>query len=111
MIGLEIKLNGRLICTAGQEDGDVMAYVHIVGWRFEDGTSPPSSLKVMVTKDFVNLTWPGIDALKLGDGLQIRIVELASADEPTRTRRKDADAEEAQQRLTYEWLKRKYDPR
>lgn len=105
MIGLEVRLNGRLLCTAGQEDGDVTAYVDLVGWRFDDGTRPPSSLRVFGIKDFVNLTWTGAESLAPGDEIQIRIVEPATPDEPSCDKRKDADAEEAQERLTYEWLR------
>ncbi len=111
MIGLEVRLNGRLLCTAGQEDGDVTAFVHLAGWRLDDGRRPPSSLTVMGSRDFVNLSWPGAQGLEPGDELQIRILEPVTPDEPVRNARKDADAEEAQERLTYEWLKRKYDPR
>lgn len=111
MIGLEVRLNGRLLCTAGQEDGDVMAWVHLLDWRFEDGTRPPSWLRVTATKDFMNLGWPGSDSLKAGDEVVIRVIEPAIPDEPSRVPRKDADAEAAQERLTYEWLKRKYEPR
>jgi hypothetical protein len=44
-----------------------------------------------------------------GDEVNIRMVEIASADEPTRKTRPEADAEEAQERLTYEWLRKKYE--
>ena len=111
MIGLEIKLNGRLLCTAGQEEGDVTAFVRLSGRRLDDGTLFPSSLKVIGVKDFVDLAWTGSEALHAGDELVMRLVEPAVPDEPVRRRRKDADAEEAQERLTYEWLKRKYEAR
>jgi hypothetical protein len=62
----------------------------------------------MATKDFVNLRWPGAESLVPGDEIVIRVVEPVTADEPTQEKRKDADAEEAQERLTYEWLRQKY---
>lgn len=111
MIGLEVRLNGRLLCTAGQDDGSVSAFVELMGWRLPDGTRPPSSLRVFGIKDFVNLAWAGADSLVPGDEISIRIVEPASPDEPARAKRRDAEDEEAQERLTYEWLKRKYDQR
>jgi hypothetical protein len=109
MIGLEVRLNGELLCTAGQEDGDVTVFVHLTGWRLEDGTRLPSRLNVSGVKDFVNLKWPGSESLGPGDEILIRIVEPATPDEPSRSARRDADAEQAQERLTYEWLKHKYE--
>src|SRR5260221_13461243 len=111
MMGIEVRLNGRLLCTAGQEDVDVSAFLRLCGWQLDDGTRPPSFLRVFGMKDFVNLAWPGAEALVPGDVIQIRIVEPATADEPSRSQRKDADDEAVQERLTYEWLRRKYDPR
>lgn len=111
MIGLEVRLNGRLLCTAGQEDGDVTAWLHISGWRLPDGTRPPSSVRILGTKDFVTLTWNGAEGLVPGDEIVFRVVEPATPDEPSRNKRKEADAEEAQERLIYEWLKRKYEVR
>jgi hypothetical protein len=109
MMGLEVRLNGRLLCTAGQEDGDVTVWLHVIGWHLPNGTRVPSRLQVSGLKDFANLEWPGSDALKPGDEIHIRLVEPATPDEPSRSKRKDADAEEAQERLTYAWLKRKYE--
>ena len=111
MIGLEVTLNGRRLCVAGQENGDVSLWLHLTGWRLPNGTRPPSELRVSAIRDFVNLEWPGADELVPGDELVIRIVEPATPDEPARTKRKDADAEEAQERLTYQWLRRKYETR
>jgi hypothetical protein len=111
MIGVEVRVNGRLLCTAGQEDGDVTAFLHVAGRRFDDDTRLPTRLQVMGVRDFVNLTWTGADALVPGDEIQLRIVQPASPDEPQRNTQKDAEAEEAQERLTYEWLRRKYEGR
>jgi len=111
MIGLEVRLNGKLLCTAGHEDGNVTASIELIGWRRPNGKRAPSWLRVFGVRDFVNLDWPGSDSLAAGDEIQIRIVEPVTPDEPSRNKRKDADAEEAQERLTYEWLKRKYEAR
>ena len=108
MIGLEVRLNGKLLCTAGQENGNVTAWLHLFGWHLADGTRPPSLLRVSAIKDFVNLEWTGAEGLAPGDEIVIRVVEPATPDEPMRKARKDADADAAQERLTYEWLKRKY---
>jgi hypothetical protein len=110
MIGLEIRLNGRLLCVAGVPEDDVTACVELVGWHLPSGLRPPSTLTVFAIKDFVKLEWPGAESLVPGDEIVIRVVEPAQADEPSRAKRKDADAEEAQDRLRYEDLKRKYDP-
>jgi hypothetical protein len=61
MIGLEVRLNGRVLCTAGQEDGNVMAIVQLFGWRFVDGTRPSSWLRISAIKDFINLNWAGAE--------------------------------------------------
>jgi len=111
MIGVEVTLKGRLLSKAGQEDGNVFVWLDLFGWRLADGTRAPSSLRVTAIKDFVNLEWQGATALKPGDEVLIRVVEPIQADEPERKPREDADAEAAQERLTYEWLKRKYEAR
>ena len=108
MIGMEVRLNGQLLCTAGQDNGDVMAVIDLVGWRLPDGTRPPSSLEVTGIHEFARLEWTGAQGLVAGDELVIRIVEPALPDEPARNRRDDAEDVEAQERLTYEWLKQKY---
>jgi hypothetical protein len=111
MIGLEIRLNGRLLCVAGVEDDDVTAHVDLVGWHLPDGTRPPSTLRVFAIRDFINLDWPGAESLVPGDEILMRIVEPAEPDEPMRARRTDGAADEAQERLRYEDLKRRYEPR
>ena len=111
MIGMEIRLNGRLLCTAGLDNGDVWAYVHLAGRELGSPYALPSRLEVSAVHAFVNFDWPGADALVPGDEISIRIVEPAEVDEPVRNKRKDADAEAAQERLTYEWLKKKYERR
>jgi hypothetical protein len=108
MIGIEVRVNGRLLCTAGCEGGDVWAEVHVQD-RVANLPELPSRLRVSAIEDFVNLDWPGADALAPGDEITIRIVESAEVDDPVRNKREDADAEAAQERLTYEWLKRKYE--
>lgn len=85
------------------------AWLHLIGWRLEDGTRFPSSLRVSAIGDFVNLEWAGAEGLVAGDEIHIRIVEPAIPEEPSRAKRKDADAQEAQERLTYEGLRRKYE--
>ena len=109
LVGLEVTVNGRRLCVAGQEDGNVYVWLHLLGWHLADGRRAPSQLRISATKDFVNLEWPGVEELKVGDEVRIRVVEPTSVDEPRRKERPDADAEEAQERLTYEWLKRKYE--
>jgi hypothetical protein len=108
LLGIEVRLNGELLCTAGQKDDSVYVWMDVADWTLPDGTRPPSSLRIEGSKDFVNLKWRGVDKLEPGDEINIRVVEAASFDEPTRKKRPEADAEEAQERLTYEWLRKKY---
>ena len=108
MLGIEVRLNGELLCAAGQKDDSVYVWMGVADWTLPDGRRLPSSLRIEGSKDFVNLKWPGAENLKPGDEINIRVVDVASFDEPTRKKRPEADEEEAQQRLTYEWLRKKY---
>ena len=109
MLAMEISLNGHRLCLAGQEGGHATVYIDLMSWDMKDGIRPPSPLRVFAIKGFMNLSWPGWDSLVAGDEVRIRIVEAAAVDEPKRETRRDADAEAEQERLTYEWLRRKYE--
>jgi hypothetical protein len=112
MLVLEVSLNGRRLCSAGIADGIYDANVQVIeGVRMPNGELLPASLRVHGLKDFTNLTWADVDALAPGDEVLIRVVASGSPDEPRTKLRPDADAEEAQERLNYERLKKKYGPR
>jgi hypothetical protein len=109
---LEVSLNGRRLCSAGIADGVYDAYVYVTeGVRMPNGQLLPPSLRVSGLKDFTNLTWADVEALAPGDEVLIRVLEDGVPDEPRTKPRPDADAEEAQERLNYERLKRKYESR
>lgn len=112
MFVLEVSLNGRRLCTAGIADGIYDAYIQVIeGVRMPNGKLFPPSLRVHGLKDFTNLTWADVEALEPGDEVLIRVVEDDVPDEPRIKPRPDADAEEAQERLNYERLRKKYDRR
>ena len=109
MMGLEVTLNGRRLCVAGQADGHVFLHLTLSDWWLKEGERAPSELRVSGHSGF-SLEWARA-SLAPGDEIVIRIVEPAVPDEPAVSKRRDLEAEEAQERLTYEWLKHKYGPR
>jgi hypothetical protein len=108
MLGMEIILNGTRLCIAGVDDEGVTAVVDLHTWRLPDGSCPASALRVFAIKDFDHLQWPGAENLQPGDEIVLRVVDVSEFDLPTRARRKSAEDDEAQERLRYEDLKRKY---
>ena len=105
---LEVWHNGRRLCVAGAKDGVLTACVEVIDVTMPDGAPLPASLRVDGLKDFTSLTWPGAEQLAVGDVVSIRVLTDIPTDEPQRKPRPDADAEEAQERLNYERLRRKY---
>jgi hypothetical protein len=96
MIAFKIKLNGKSICTAGADDLCVLS-THITA----SGTlgkktvaEPPNNairdVHFSVTgltsrsnprKD-VHLRWKSIASLKIGDVIQVKVIESTKADRP-----------------------------
>jgi hypothetical protein len=109
MLVLQVSVNGVRRCSAAIPGGGVTAWVDAEDLRMPDGTLFPPRLRVFGIEDFVNLTWPGEDQLAVGDEVSIKILADVPVDEPHRQARRDADAEEAQERLNYLRLKQKYE--
>ncbi len=95
MIAFEVSRNGKRVCIAGAEDlGVLSAHVTAVGKlgnksvpkRRREGrdlmysvgglTSGPDS------KKNVHLSWKSVTRLKVGDVIQVRILEVDAADKP-----------------------------
>jgi hypothetical protein len=109
MLVIEVSLNGRRLCAAGIPDGIYSASVDVTDLSMPNGELLPASLRVDGLKDFTNLEWHSSPELAVGDEIVIRVLAADTADEPRRKARLDADAEEAQERLNYERLRRKYE--
>ena len=104
MIGLEVSLNGRRLCTAGAGDvGVVTAIVSSVAKR------KALELEIGGLAEDVDMKWAVPQSLAVGDEVNIRIVETDEPDPPATTRRDDRALAEAAERAYYERLKKKYD--
>jgi hypothetical protein len=101
MIAFRIKLNGKTVCTAGADDLTVLS-AHItasgnlgkktvpvppgntireVHYSVGGLTSRPNSQRD------VHLRWKSIAPLKIGDVVQVKVIEATKADRPkTRTK-------------------------
>jgi hypothetical protein len=97
-----IYLNGRKLCTAGVGDGVLTAVVRSVHRRLrsardEDHVRTREDLALdvggLVTTTEEHVLWK-TPRLRSGDEVQIRIVDVESADEPNRRQRIDAIARE-----------------
>jgi hypothetical protein len=108
MIALEVSRNGRRLCTASAADGSVNAFIHLPH-ADPEGSLPPPHLSITGLQDFVRLHWSEIIELTVGDEIAVRVIDASTGDLPRRQVHLDADAEEAQERLNYERLKRKYE--
>jgi hypothetical protein len=102
MIALEVTLNGKRICVAGTEDLSVLNAIVTASGRLGKKTvtvRPNETYDIHYhvggltsrsdpTKD-VHLRWQKFRALKIGDVIQIRVLETAQADGPkSRTKAK-----------------------
>lgn len=97
MIALEVTLNGKRVCIAGAEDLSVLNAIVTACGPLGKKTVPRRPGE---TVDFyyhiggltsrrdpnkdVHLNWKLLSPLKLGDTVQIRIVEVKKADRPKR---------------------------
>ena len=103
MIALEIKLNGKLVCIAGAEDLCVLSTnvsaVGKLGKRTVPARSDETTGEIHYSvggltsrpdpdKD-VHLRWKSVAPLKIGDVIEVRIIETEKVDRATsRTRAK-----------------------
>lgn len=105
MIALEISLNGKRVCTAGAEDLSVLAAIVGAGGRLGKKTVPPPTVPHAIYCDIggltsradpaknVHLHWQSLKPLKVGDTIQIRILETTHVDRPksrTKAERRNA---------------------
>ena len=104
MIGFEVSLNGRRLCTAGAgDDGVLTAIVSFVCKRKE------LELEIGGLAADAHLKWPAPPTLVVGDEITVRVVETDQPDPPATSQRDDHALVEAGEREYYERLKRKYD--
>jgi hypothetical protein len=94
MIAFEVTLNGKRVCIAGAEDlGVLAAHVTASGMLGKktsrarpDETTPDLFYSVggltsrQDPKKNVHANWKSVEALRVGDVLQIRIIETEKAD-------------------------------
>lgn len=80
MRALEITINGEKLCVAGvADDGEISAIVASATKADGDCSVRVSGL---IRSRNERVKWIGRKALKVGDQIQIRIIETAQADEP-----------------------------
>ena len=112
MIAFEVLLNGKRICIAGAEDlcvltADMTATGKLgkktVYEELLDDAVPEVQLHYSVSgltrrrdpdRD-VHLSWKSVRRLRVGDSLQVRVVEVRKADRP----KSQVSAKEARRRL------------
>ena len=104
MIALEVSVNGKRTCTAGAEDLCVLNAIVTACGRLGQKTVPvrPNETRDIhyqvggltsrpdPTKD-LHLRWQSLKPLRIGDVVQIRILDITQADRPksrTRARRR-----------------------
>ena len=112
MIGFEVSLNGKRLCTAAAGEKGVLTAM--VSWvlRTAEGVTQPSELRLEVggLADDAHLRWPSPRKLDVGDEVVVKIVETTRPDPPARVERDDRTFVEAEERKYYERLKAKYEP-
>jgi hypothetical protein len=103
MIGFEVSVNGRRVCTAGAGEGLLTAIVSSVASRSE------LKLEVGGLLEDAHLAWATPPSLGVGDEVTVRVVETDKPDAPTTTKRDDTSVVKEGERRYYERLKRKYE--
>jgi hypothetical protein len=93
MFALEVKLNGKRICIAGADDlGVLHANIAAVG-KLGAKTVPlrddeTATSRINPKKD-MSLNWKSIAPLRIGDVIEVKVIEAKNADRPSS--RKNAD--------------------
>jgi len=96
MIAFEVRLNGKRICIAGAEDLAVLNTIVTAAGTLGAKTIPPRpgdtekdlfySVGGLTSrpdpKKDVHLNWKSIAPLKVGDVIQVKVVEVKNADPP-----------------------------
>ncbi len=101
MTAFEVSLNGKLLCTAGLENGVVTA---ILDWVNSPGANPRRT-KNAAPKEFLSIYAGGLNTateehvvwrrrnLKVGDSVSIQVVDVPRADKPRERRKRDPKQE------------------
>jgi len=110
MLCFDVRVNGKRVTLAGVgEDGVLNA---IVGWVCQERRSPgePCTLDLSVggLDERAHLRWVEDRPLKVGDQVEIAIVEADAPDAPRREPRDDSALAAASERKYFEHLKEKY---
>ena len=110
MLCFDVRLNGQRVALAGVgEDGVLNA---IVGWVCREKRLPdePCTLDLSVggLDDDAHLRWVEDRPLKVGDHVEVVIVEAEQPDVPRREARDDKALAEVSERRYFEHLKEKY---
>jgi hypothetical protein len=101
MIAFEVRLNGERVCIAGAEDLAVLNTIVSASGRLGPKTVPARSndtkrevsysiggltARADPEKD-VHVRWKSLAPLKVGDLLQVKVVEVKKADRPKSRKR------------------------
>jgi hypothetical protein len=105
MIGDEVFLNGKRFCLAGVGDTGVLSA--ILTWV--NSRSIGHDLHVGGLANSEHLDW-GKHELHVGDIVEVRVLNVATVDTPSRYIPVDPGDAEERERQEYERLKRKYGP-
>lgn len=84
MLAFEVKLNGKRVCIAGADDLSIIS-THIGGSPGRTRHAKAEafySVTGMTAREDFHLRWTGIEPLKLGDLIQVRVLEVDQADAP-----------------------------
>jgi hypothetical protein len=117
MIALRVKLNGTLLCVAGADDlsvlNTIVNAVGNLGPKTKKRRDEPPDVYLSVgglTSRLEgldeHLRWAGEQPLRMGDRVEVEIVETSDVDAPTE--RKKAEREEEREKLRYEDAKETY---
>jgi len=101
MIAYEIRLNGEVICVAGQEDISIL-HTNVVVSRDNAERDVDDYIRLTIgglSQDMDNgypehIRWKGCD-LDMGDTVQIKIIETSEISSPVRRYRSDDKAQES----------------
>ena len=103
MIAFEVSLNGERVCVAGADDLGVLSTIVTASGKLGKNTVPttPDEACAEVYYSVVGLTsrrdqekdvhlrWKSVEALQIGDVVQVKVIETGKADHPkSRTRAK-----------------------
>jgi hypothetical protein len=88
MRAFEIHLNGKKLCLAGIGESGVLSA--IVNWVARENVGDLfMEVGGLVTPVDEHVSWMRQKRLRVGDKIQIRVIEAISVDKPSRTKRPD----------------------